>query len=215
MSTGSDKLVRLIVANVKMNMEALNSSLGGFNYFKFDSQVTIGAKRKKLQRILDELDDPEYTYRKYYASSYFAGPVDLNKFGIKLVSRKMLMSMTDAELVETCINNWVPYRVKRTTLVHFPITAPFKELLGRLRANPNYDVDVIVRDDYYDVEIVRRERKRVNVAEHEALTIFNRFYLAVLFKKTSITIASFLPWKEYLIALGYDVTDHDILTVNL
>lgn len=208
------QLAKFIRTNVELNLASLNETN---NYFKFDSETTINLKRKKLQRILEELDDPEYAYRKYYASSYFPGSVDLNRCASKLDDYKTLMKMSDAKLVESCINNWMPYRIKRKTYLRFPVNKEFEMLIHYLRANDNYIIDINAYDDFYDLEVTRRERIKINVAEHEALTVFNRIYLARLFKKTSVTIASFLPWKEFLIKLGYsfDENNDKILTLSL
>lgn len=209
-------LAKFIRANAIMNLKCLGPP-NGFNYFKFDSSATMAKKREKLEKILSELDDPEFAYRKYYACSYYAGSVNLDSFETKLSSLSELKVLSDVELVERIINNWVPSRVKRSTILHFPKTLEFDKLIRKLQVNPNYMIDIFEHDDYREIEIVRRERKRVNVAEHEALTVFNRFYLAQLFKTNSVTIASFLPWSDYLTKLGYkiDINDDKIITINL
>lgn len=211
----SVQLAKFIRANVEMNLATVGNPTVGFDYFKFNNPTDIAKKREKLQKILTELDDPEFAYRKYYACLYYAGSINLDKMETKLVSHDKLTSMTDVELVELIINNWVPYRVKRVTIIHLPITPEFEKLIRKLKANTNYLIDVTSYSDCYEVEIVRRERMRVNVAEHEALTVFNRFYLAKLFNTSSVTIASFLPWKEYLTKLGYKTSDNEILTVDI
>ncbi len=209
------QLAKFIRANVEMNLATVGNPVNGFDFFKFNNPSDIEKKRQKLQKILTEFDDPEFAYRKYYACSYYAGNINFDKSDFQLVSQSKLSGMSDVELVETIINNWVPYRVKRVTFIHLPVAPEYEKLIQKLKTNKNFIIDSTTYSDCYELEIIRRERIRVNVAEHEALTVFNRLYLAKLFKVATVTIASFLPWKFYLTKLGYKTSDDEILTADV